>query len=101
MAQSKNSDISVAMAYHSVTKHSYTSVRTGEHFLDWNNRPLPYKIYPGAGTVALPRDLSLPSMSTLGALRERSDSSQPSLDLENITRLLFCCDGLTKRANVG
>src|SRR5215471_5930804 len=101
MAQSTNSDISVALAYHSVTKHSYTSVRTGEHFLDWSNRPLPYKIYPGAGTLAMPRDLSLPPMSTLSAMRRRSDSSQKSLDLETVTRLLFCAGGLTKRANVG
>ena len=101
MAQSSNQDISVALAYHEATKHSYTSVRSGAHFLDWSNRPLPYKIYPGAGTLALPRDLSLPSMSTLGALRRRSDSPQKPLDLETVTRLLFCVGGLTKRANVG
>src|SRR6516165_9147729 len=101
MAQSSNWDISVALAYHEATKHSYTSVRSGAHFLDWSNRPLPYKIYPGAGTLALPRDLSLPSTSTLSALRQRSDAPGRPLDLESLTRLLFCAGGLTKRANVG
>jgi SagB-type dehydrogenase family enzyme len=101
MAQSSNWDISVALAYHEATKHSYTSVRSGTHFLDWSNRPLPYKIYPGAGTLALPRDLNLPPTSTLSALRRRSDSPQKPLDLETMTRLLFCAGGLTKRANVG
>jgi SagB-type dehydrogenase family enzyme len=101
MAQSSNRDISVALAYHEATKHSYTSVRSDAHLLDWSNRPLPYKIYPGAGTFALPRDLSLPPTSTLSALRRRSDSPQKPLDLESVTRLLFCAGGLTKRANVG
>jgi SagB-type dehydrogenase family enzyme len=101
MAQTSNREISVARAYHEATKHSYTSVRSGAHFLDWNNRPLPYKIYPGAGTLALPRDLSLPSISTLGALRGRVEGPEKPLDLERLTRLLFCAGGLTKRANVG
>jgi SagB-type dehydrogenase family enzyme len=101
MAQSSNRDISVALAYHEATKHSYTSVRSGSHVLDWSNRPLPYKIYPGAGTLALPRDLSLPSTPTLGALHRRMDSPEKAPDLEGVTRLLFCAGGLTKRANVG
>jgi SagB-type dehydrogenase family enzyme len=101
MAQSSNRDISVALAYHEATKHSYTSVRTGAHFLDWSNRPLPYKIYPGAGALALPRDLSLSATSTLAALRQRSNSREKPLDLEIVTRLLFCAGGLTRRANVG
>jgi SagB-type dehydrogenase family enzyme len=101
MAQSSNRDISLALAYHAATKHSYTSVRSSAHFLDWSNRPLPYKIYPGAGTLALPRDLSLPAISTLSALRRRSESPEKPLDLETVTRLLFCAGGLTKRANVG
>jgi SagB-type dehydrogenase family enzyme len=101
MAQSSNRDISVALAYHEATKHSYTSVRSGAHFLDWSNRPLPYKIYPGAGTLALPRDLSLSAVSTLTALRRRSDAHETRLDLEGVTRLLFCAGGLTRRANVG
>src|SRR5438067_10462646 len=96
-----NRDISVALAYHEATKHSYTSVRSGGHSLDWSNRPLPYKIYPGAGTLALPRDLSLSAISTLSVLRQQSRSPQRPLDLETLTRLLFSGGGLTKRANVG
>jgi SagB-type dehydrogenase family enzyme len=101
MAHSSNRDLSVARAYHEATKHSYTSVRSGAHFLDWDNRPLPYKIYPGAGTLALPRDLNLSSIPTLTALRQRSALSEEPLELETLTRLLFCAGGLTRRANVG
>jgi SagB-type dehydrogenase family enzyme len=101
MTQSANRDISVAIAYHEATKHSYTSVRSGVYSLDWNNRPLPYKIYPGAGTLALPRELSLSAASTLTALHQRSEAPGSPLDLETVTRLLFCAGGLTRQANVG
>ena len=52
-----NSDIEAARTYHEITKHSYTSVRAGAYPLDWDNRPGPYKIYPEAGTMALPESL--------------------------------------------
>src|SRR5215469_8585250 len=101
MAQGINRDIQIALAYHEATKHSYTSVRSGGFLLDWSNRPLPYKIYPGAGTLTLPRELSLSGIPALSALRRKSDSPQRPLDLETTTRILFCAGGLTKRANVG
>jgi SagB-type dehydrogenase family enzyme len=101
MERLTNRDTSVALAYHEATKHSYTSVRSGAYLLDWSNRPLPYKIYPGAGTLALPRELSLSATSTLTAISQRSDAPERPLDLETVTRLLFCADGLTRRANVG
>src|SRR5579863_9839342 len=98
---STNRDIDAARAYHEITKHSYTSVRAGAYELDWSNRPLPYKIYPGAGALALPRDLSLSSVAALtavhGAAPARDDTA---IDLEMITRLLFCADGLTRRVRV-
>jgi SagB-type dehydrogenase family enzyme len=101
MQQPSNRDVEVALAYHEATKHSYTSVRSGGFSLDWSNRPLPYKIYPGAGTLALPRDLSLSAISTLQCLRERSSSSAAPLDLDAVTRFLFCAGGLTKKVNIG
>ncbi|HJU28536.1 MAG TPA: hypothetical protein VJ718_05170, partial [Candidatus Binataceae bacterium] len=68
-----NRDIEIARAFHEITSHSYTSVRASAHPLDWTNRPLPYKIYPGAGGLALPRDLNLssaPALQVLGAKAE-------------------------------
>jgi hypothetical protein len=53
-----------ACVFHEITKHSYTFVRTVPHHLDWNNRPMAYKIYPSAGALALPRDLRFPQRST-------------------------------------
>jgi SagB-type dehydrogenase family enzyme len=96
-----NADIEAARAFHEITKHSYTSVRSVPHYLDWNNRPLAYKIYPAAGSLALPRDLTLPAIPTFAALAENAppDPDTP-LDLTNLTRILFCADGLTRRRRV-
>lgn len=95
-----NRDIEIARAFHEITSHSYTSVRSGARPLDWADRPLPYKIYPGAGSLMLPRDLNLSSAPTLRVVGERA-KSEAAIDLETMTRLLFCAGGLTKRVRVG
>jgi len=35
-----NVDIVAACVFHEITKHSYTSVRSVPHYLDWNNRTI-------------------------------------------------------------
>jgi SagB-type dehydrogenase family enzyme len=70
--------------------------------LDWDIKPLPYKIYPGAASVALPRDLNLTAMSTLGALSSSTEpESSAPVDVAALTRILFCADGLTRQKRVG
>jgi SagB-type dehydrogenase family enzyme len=95
-----NRDIEAARNFHEITSHSYTSVRAGARPLDWANRPLPYKIYPTAGKLALPRELNLsaaPALSVIGG----GTASGAAIDLDTITRLLFCAGGLTRRMRVG
>ena len=72
-----NDYIEAARVFHEITKHSYTSVRSSPHFLDWDNKPLPYKIYPGAASIALPRDLNLSSTPTLAALSSYVPTPKP------------------------
>ncbi len=102
-----NRDIEAARTYHAATKHSYTSVRTGAHLLDWENRPMPYKLYPEVAGLALPRDLSLARVPTLEAIaagdepRGTRPGDGDELTLEALTRVLFCADGLTRRTRVG
>jgi SagB-type dehydrogenase family enzyme len=97
-----NDYIEAARSFHEVTKHSYTSVRSSPHLLDWDIKPLPYKIYPGAASVALPRDLNLAGMSTLTALSLcPAPESSALLDIVALTRILFCADGLTRQKRVG
>ncbi len=97
-----NEYIEAARVFHEVTKHSYTSVRSSPHLLDWDIKPLPYKIYPGAASVALPRDLNLAGMSTLSALSLSTEqTSSAPVDVAALTRILFCADGLTRKKRVG
>jgi len=97
-----NREIEAARTYHALTKHSYTSVRSNAHFLDWQNRPLPYKLYPEVAGLALPRDLSLARVPTLEAIAARAETDTVgALTLEALTRMLFCADGLTRRRRVG
>ncbi|MBE3604736.1 SagB/ThcOx family dehydrogenase [bacterium] len=103
MADLSNKDREAARLYHEVTKHSYTSVRSNPHRLDWDNRPFQYKIYPAAGSLAMPRELELPSAATAAAIAGRAGTAggaDRTADLEEITRLLFCTGGLTRSRTV-
>ena len=44
---SQNQNTVAALRYHESTKHSEESLRANVHFLDWGNKPLPFKIYRG------------------------------------------------------
>ena len=97
-----NDYIEAARVFHEITKHSYTSVRSSPHFLDWDIKPLPYKIYPGAASVALPRDLDLSSTPALSALSSYVPADfSASIDTAALTRILFCAGGLTRHTRVG
>ncbi|HYA34677.1 MAG TPA: SagB family peptide dehydrogenase [Candidatus Binataceae bacterium] len=97
-----NRDIEAARRYHNLTKHSYTSVRSSPHSLDWDNRPMPYKVYPGAGAVSLPRELDLSTIPTLKAISsEAPTDAQVAIDIDSLTRILFCAGGLTRNTSVG
>src|SRR5208282_5141509 len=99
---SSNRRIDEARRYHEVTRHSFTSVRTDGHVLDWDNRPFPFKIYPHAAALSLPRDLQLPSTPTLETISETTAAHPDTpLDLERLTRILFSAAGLTRKRRVG
>ncbi len=87
-----------ARAYHDATKHSWQSVRSGEHVLDWEVKPFPFKIYPDAAALPLPRELAAPEMPALDALaRGRAQPGRRRLDLAALAQLLFFAAGLTKK----
>src|SRR5215831_7775339 len=92
---SRNREVSSAREYHDRTAHSPRSVRTSGHSLDWNIKPLPFKIYPDLAAVALPRDFPAASADTLAALSAAPVLSRP-LDLEGLAALLFFSAGVTR-----
>ena len=50
-----NSDTRVAREFHDRTRHSYSSVRSSGHYLDWDTKPFLFKIYPDLPSIALPK----------------------------------------------
>ena len=87
-----------ARAYHQATKHSWASVRTDPHALDWANKPFLFKVYPDAPPVPLPREVGPPALLVLDALARGAVPAGPAgLDLAALAQLLFFSAGLTKR----
>jgi len=88
-------------AYHHATKHSYHSVRTNAHFLDWRNQPDPFRIYEGAPLITLPTEPVFPlasTFATMAALVEGTKTAHGSkfdyqeevqLDVAWLSRLLW------------
>ena len=87
-----------ARAYHDATRHTWQSVRSGDHFLDWEIKPFPFKVYPDAPAVPLPREVRRPAQPALAALAGEPAGGEPApLDLERLAELLFFSAGLTKK----
>jgi SagB-type dehydrogenase family enzyme len=95
----KNRDIQVTWKYHDGTKHSYWSVRNNPHFLDWANRPLPFKIYPKIEPFSLPRDMPQTGAAALAAISDpvswAGGDSVPAL--QDLARILYFSAGITKQ----
>ncbi len=94
-----NTDIQAALKYHDGTKHSYWSIRNNPHFLDWANRPQPFKIYPKIAPLPLPRDVQQTGVAALSAISERVPSSRADAvpDLQDLARILYFSAGITKQ----
>jgi SagB-type dehydrogenase family enzyme len=94
-----NRDTQAAWNYHDATKHSYLSVRTNRHALDWANQPLPFKIYPTVERIPLPRDVPQTGVAALAAISEsvRAVAGDAIPALEDLARILFFSAGITKQ----
>ncbi len=94
-----NRKIQAAWKYHDGTKHSYWSIRNHPHFLDWANRPLPFKIYPKIEPLPLPRDVPQTGVAALSAISQPAPSSRAESvpGLHDLARLLYFSAGITKK----
>jgi SagB-type dehydrogenase family enzyme len=92
-----NSDTDVARHYHEETKHSYESVRRGAHFLDWDNQPLPFKLYRDLERTALPDVGDAGRVSALESLESAPATSSTPPRLVDLARLLHYAAGVTKK----
>src|SRR5262245_47176939 len=112
-ATRRNHETGVGWAYHDATKHSFRSVRDNAHFLDWSNKPLPFKIYTTLDPIELPRDvpsLDMPALEAIssgewgvgvgewgiGPALPTSHSPLPIPDLKDLAQILYYSAGVTR-----
>jgi SagB-type dehydrogenase family enzyme len=103
---SQNQNTEAALRYHESTKHSEQSLRANVHYLDGQNKPLPFKIYRGVESIPLSRDpkvLDSQTPTTLEALSMPASKVSSANGGENIPNLatlsqvLFLAAGITKQ----
>ncbi len=94
-----NRDTRAARQYHDSTKHSYSSIRTNPHYLDWENRPRPFKIYPKLAPIPLPQELPQTGIAALSAISQVASGSNAAdaiPSLEDLARILYFSAGITR-----
>src|SRR6266704_3768631 len=95
MTDNRNSE--TAWAYHEATKHSYLSIRTNPHFLDWANQPLPFKIYPTLERLRLPGEVRPSGSAALSAIAESVPPDTVAVpDVVVLAQLLYLSAGITR-----
>ena len=95
----KNRDLQATWAYHNATKHSYESIRTNPHYLDWENQPVLFKIYSKIEPIPLPQHLSSSGMAALEAIsvQEAPIEDQVVPAIQTLAEILYLSAGITKR----
>src|SRR3989442_1023968 len=95
-------DSTIVQTYHDATKHSEISVRTSGHYLDWKNKPSPFKMYRNLPSIPLPRDFPHPQEAALKAIRgetPRKTVEKPNLAV--LAEILYFSGGLTRKMKFG
>ncbi|MGH2572982.1 MAG: SagB/ThcOx family dehydrogenase [Actinomycetota bacterium] len=93
--QGRRQSGATARAFHEATKHSYRSVRRRGHFLDWDNKPHPFKVYEGLERVPLPTDLpelGVSALDAIAAVNVAPRAARP--DLSALARILVLGAGV-------
>jgi len=93
-----NRTLDAAWTYHEATKHSYTSIRSNPHFMDWANQPLPFKIYPTLEPIGLPEEVRQTGVAALSAIASGVPAqTNAAPDLEAVAQLLYLSAGITRK----
>lgn len=91
-----------SLDYHEKTKHSELSIRTSAHYLDWANKPKPFKVYRNLPLIPLPHDFPHPKTEPLSAIKSAASKADGGLlVLGALAELLFFSAGLTRKVRFG
>lgn len=94
-----NRKIETARNYHEETKHTVARLQANRHGLDWDNEPLPFKIYPDLEPIVLPKDLPSSGKTIFEALAQVDSNPQPNslASLNDLAYILYYTAGITKK----
>ena len=81
-----NEETERLFAYHHITKHSFHSVRTNAHFLDWHNQPDPFRRYEAAPLITLPGESGFPEAGTFATMAALAEGARPAKE----SKLEYC-----------
>lgn len=96
-----NEDTNPILTYHEATKHSEVSLRTSGHYLDWDNKPSPFKQCKNQPSTALPHKFPHPQKPSLEAIKNNPPATEKKFDLETLAEILFFSAGITRKIKVG
>jgi SagB-type dehydrogenase family enzyme len=100
-----NKNIKYALDYHESTKHSEISLMTSRHYLDMDNRPLPFKVYTELLSYPLPLDFSQHTLNAITSISriypQTSENAAPditrtNLNTKSLAEILFFSGGITR-----
>jgi len=94
-----NKDTKYAKEFHDNTKHSELSLQVSHHYLDWDNKPRPFKIYTKLPSISLPNDFSKPNLDTINSISNIKPSKQAAgdaLNIKTLAEILFFSGGITR-----
>ena len=98
-----NKEIQHALDYHEATKHSEVSIMASRHYLDYDNRPMPFKTYLKQPRYPLTNNFPSPNLESITSIVdvEQSANSSPtqcekSVSIVDISEILFFAAGITR-----
>lgn len=98
-----NKEIQQALDYHEATKHSEVSLMTSRHYLDYDNRPMPFKIYLEQSQYPLRNNFPIPnldSITSISTVRQPANyktiKTKKSVSAMDLSELLFFAAGITR-----
>jgi len=117
-----NKEIRYALDYHEATKHSEASLLSSKHYLDFDNKPIPFKIYLELPSFSLPTSFPTPEVNALSCISGTSSKglrdypetltraiatkriassinanhNSADIDISNLAEILFISAGITR-----
>ena len=98
-----NKEIQHALDYHEATKHSEVSIMSSRHYLDYDNRPLPFKVYLEQPQHPLTNNFPTPNLDSITSIADvnrpansNTIQDKKSISAMDISEILFFVAGITR-----